>query len=139
MVRLECGLSGNLRVSTTLAGLEAVHNGVITRGGFMRNPVIAGRFNSHCREGSCAKVTMQKAMRLGLFGVFLCVQMGVAQPPDRRRRGGAGRVGSARLTRAGLKLGMSLPTAPVYDESGQEFKLSSLKGEYVVVVFGCLT
>ncbi len=82
---------------------------------------------------------MQKAFQLGLFAVLVCVQVAVAQPPGRRRRGGVGRVGSTRLAQAGLKLGMRLPDVRVYDDRGREFKLSSLKGEHVVVVFGCLT
>jgi len=40
---------------------------------------------------------------------------------------------------SGLGLGQTLPDITVYDAEGKEFKLSSLKGDYSVLVFGCLT
>ncbi len=35
--------------------------------------------------------------------------------------------------------GASLPDVVVYDEDGRKFSLSELRGEYAVLVFGCLT
>jgi cytochrome oxidase Cu insertion factor (SCO1/SenC/PrrC family) len=32
-----------------------------------------------------------------------------------------------------------LPDVVVYDEDGREFSLTELRGEYAVLVFGCLT
>ncbi len=40
---------------------------------------------------------------------------------------------------SGPALGQPLPDLTVYDAEGREFKLSSLKGDYSVLVFGCLT
>ena len=40
---------------------------------------------------------------------------------------------------SGPVLGQSLPDLWVYDAQGKEFNLSSLKGNYSVLVFGCLT
>jgi cytochrome oxidase Cu insertion factor (SCO1/SenC/PrrC family) len=37
------------------------------------------------------------------------------------------------------KLGQPLPDVSAYDADGKPFKLSSLKGRYTVVAFGCLT
>ncbi len=36
-------------------------------------------------------------------------------------------------------IGDKLPDLTVYDPSGKEIKLSSLKGHYTVLTFGCLT
>jgi cytochrome oxidase Cu insertion factor (SCO1/SenC/PrrC family) len=35
--------------------------------------------------------------------------------------------------------GSLLPDVVVYDEDGREFSLTELRGEYAVLVFGCLT
>mgnify|MGYP001232592237 FL=1 len=35
--------------------------------------------------------------------------------------------------------GKLLPSVTAFDEDGQEFSLTKLKGEYSVLVFGCLT
>ena len=37
------------------------------------------------------------------------------------------------------RVGSELPDVVVYDENGREFSLSKLRGEYAVLVFGCLT
>jgi hypothetical protein len=43
------------------------------------------------------------------------------------------------LARSGLKAGMPLPDVTVYDAEGKEFMLRSLRGHYIVFVFGCLS
>ena len=54
----------------------------------------------------------------------------------RPQPGGGGRDGiGANLP----KVGQPLPELTVYDAKGNEFKLSSLKQHYTVLVFGCLT
>lgn len=59
---------------------------------------------------------------------------------SRRAGSGARRTGGpVRLKANGLELGMPLPDVDVYDEAGDAFRFSSLKGQYTVVVFGCLT
>ena len=54
------------------------------------------------------------------------------------RRGGFGG-GADRLERAGLKIGLGYPNITVYDADGVPFKLDQLKGQYTVIVLGCLT
>lgn len=55
-----------------------------------------------------------------------------ASPRSRSRSfGGSGR--------SAPKIGDSLPEVSAFDADGKEFNLSSLKGHYTVLVFGCLT
>ena len=44
-----------------------------------------------------------------------------------------------RFTNRSPKIGQPLPDVSAYDADGKPFKLSSLKGQYTVMVFGCLT
>ncbi len=44
-----------------------------------------------------------------------------------------------RLARAGIEVGTPLPDVSIFDETGQPFETSSLRGNYSVLVFGCLT
>ena len=44
-----------------------------------------------------------------------------------------------RFDAAAPKLGETLPAIKGYDAEGREVNLQSLKGNYTVVVFGCLT
>jgi cytochrome oxidase Cu insertion factor (SCO1/SenC/PrrC family) len=55
-----------------------------------------------------------------------------AQPPG--PRGGPGGPASV-----GLEVGMPFPDKSVYDAEGKPFELSRLRGNYSVLVFGCLT
>lgn len=43
------------------------------------------------------------------------------------------------LAQSGLKIRDPLPEATGYDANGNEFHLTSLRGHYSVIVFGCLT
>ena len=45
----------------------------------------------------------------------------------------------AKFEAASPAIGAPLPDLSAYDAEGREFKLSSLKGNYSVLVFGCLT
>lgn len=57
-------------------------------------------------------------------------------------RAGSGtleRAGSGTLERAGLKVGQQMPDVTIYDENGEKFPLSRVKGKHAVLVFGCLT
>jgi len=38
-----------------------------------------------------------------------------------------------------LKIGSKLPDVKLYDDAGKEFSTTSLRGNYTVLVFGCLT
>ena len=40
---------------------------------------------------------------------------------------------------SGLKVGNRFPAAEIYDEAGRPFNTRSLKGQYTIVVNGCLT
>ncbi len=53
-----------------------------------------------------------------------------AQPGNASRGRGGGQV---------PKPGTMLPTVTAFDEQGQEFSTSTLRGSYTVLVFGCLT
>ena len=45
----------------------------------------------------------------------------------------------AKFEAASPAIGAPLPDLSAYDSEGREFKLSSLKGNYSVLVLGCLT
>ena len=53
--------------------------------------------------------------------------------------GGPGTQGSDGLKAAGLQVGQRLPDITVYDADGKPFRMADLKGQYSVIVFGCLT
>ncbi len=58
------------------------------------------------------------------------------------RGSGGGRPGSTgkgRLSGSGLEVGSALPDVTVFDSKGKELQIASLKGDYTVLVFGCLT
>ncbi len=58
-----------------------------------------------------------------------------ARDASTQRQGGP----RANFERTAPKVGETLPEAIGYDAQGREFKLSSLKGSYAVLVFGCLS
>ena len=58
-----------------------------------------------------------------------------ARDANSQRQGGP----RANFERTAPKVGEALPEASGYDAEGKGFKLSSLKGSYSVLVFGCLT
>lgn len=78
-----------------------------------------------------------------LVMVLVSLQTGssTAQRPQQARPGeqGASREGSGSLERAGLKVGQQMPDVTIYDENGEKFPLSRVKGKHAVLVFGCLT
>ena len=43
------------------------------------------------------------------------------------------------FSQSGLKVGDPLPDITCVDEEGKPFRWDSLKGNYTVIVFGCLT
>jgi cytochrome oxidase Cu insertion factor (SCO1/SenC/PrrC family) len=49
------------------------------------------------------------------------------------------RPSEADFVKAKPTIGEALPDLTVYSPSGKEVKLSSLRGRYTVLVFGCLT
>lgn len=61
------------------------------------------------------------------------------QPERRSPRSRPGTEGATTLKRAGLKVGMKMPSVKIFDDQGKEFNTSSLKGSYTVLTFGCLT
>ncbi len=58
-----------------------------------------------------------------------------ARDANSQRQGGP----RANFERTAPKVGEALPEATGYDAEGREFNLSSLKGSYSVLVFGCLS
>ncbi|MEE3369411.1 MAG: hypothetical protein VX346_08720 [Planctomycetota bacterium] len=44
-----------------------------------------------------------------------------------------------RFDRAAPELGSAFPDLRAYDHEGKEFSLNALRGQYTVLVFGCLT
>jgi hypothetical protein len=63
-------------------------------------------------------------------------QSGASRAPG---GGGPGSAGSSTLERSGLKVGQQMPDVTIYDENGEKFSLSRVKGKHAVLVFGCLT
>ncbi|MBC8352342.1 MAG: hypothetical protein H8E66_10155 [Planctomycetes bacterium] len=60
----------------------------------------------------------------------------IAQPRGNSRGGpGASRGAGGNLP----KIGTTLPDITLYDDSGEEISTTSLRGQYSVLVFGCLT
>ncbi len=54
--------------------------------------------------------------------------------------GGGGRSGSSRGPGGNLPaVGTMVPDISLYDDRGKEFSTTSLRGQYSVLVFGCLT
>lgn len=85
-------------------------------------------------------------LRIGalLLATLGLVSASFAQPFDREgRRGGwrEGRGGAMRggFEASGLKTGDSFPAIGIYDAGGKSFNTASLKGQFTVVVSGCLT
>ena len=64
-----------------------------------------------------------------LLTITLLTSSAIGQPGRSRGRGGF-RV---------PKVGTQLPGVQLFDDQGKPFKLSSLRGHYSVLVFGCLT
>ena len=61
------------------------------------------------------------------------------RPTGGARGDGPGSPGASTLERSGLALGQQMPDVTVFDANGEKFSLSSVKGKYAVLVFGCLT
>ena len=60
----------------------------------------------------------------------------IAQPGGTPRGGpGASRSAGGNLP----EVGTTLPDITLYDDQGEEFSTTSLRGQYSVLVFGCLT
>lgn len=72
---------------------------------------------------------LQNRSWLVLAASLCIVTPSLAQP------GGGGGRGNASL----LEAGSMLPKVTLYDDRGEEFSTNSLRGQYSVLVFGCLT
>lgn len=62
-----------------------------------------------------------------------------AQRVGTHRAGGPGTSGSNGLAGVGLAVGQRLPDITIHDARGKPFRMADLKGQYSVLVFGCLT
>ncbi len=82
----------------------------------------------------------QRLMQLDQNGDGVLTREELSQgPAGGRPGGGPGRSPGGPSQESGPLVGQPLPDISVYDAEGKEFKLSSLKGDYTVLVFGCLT
>ncbi len=83
---------------------------------------------------------VQRMMQLDQNGDGVLTREELSQgPPGGRPGGRPGRALGGPSQESGALVGQTLPDITVYDAEGKEFKLSSLKGDYSVLVFGCLT
>lgn len=76
-----------------------------------------------------------------LFALLGTITLGNAQTAGQPRAGQLDTDGHVRawFDASDLKVGDSFPAVEVYDEAGRPFSTRSLKGQYTVVVNGCLT
>ncbi len=79
---------------------------------------------------------LQSAIVLGFLLVSTFAFISHAQFPG---RGSAQSGLYGGFSQAGLKVGDPLPDITCVDEDGKPFRLNSLKENYTVIVFGCLT
>jgi hypothetical protein len=83
---------------------------------------------------------VQRMMQLDQNGDGVLTREELSQgPPGGRPGGRSGKALGGPSQESGPAPGQPLPDITVYDAGGKEFKLSSLKGDYSVLVFGCLT
>jgi cytochrome oxidase Cu insertion factor (SCO1/SenC/PrrC family) len=73
---------------------------------------------------------------LAILILFTYSFFGFSQP-EARPSGPRGSPGGP--ASVGLEVGMPFPEKSVYDAEGKPFELSRLRGNYSVLVFGCLT
>ena len=83
----------------------------------------------------------QRMMQMDRNGDGVLTREELSQGPPGGGPGGRrpGRAPGGPSQESGALVGQPLPDITVYDSEGREFKLSSLKGDYSVLVFGCLT
>jgi len=82
----------------------------------------------------------QRLMQLDRNGDGVLTREELSQgPPGGGPGGRPGRALGGPSRESGALVGQPLPDIAVYDAQGKVFSLSSLKGDYSVLVFGCLT
>ncbi len=101
------------------------------------------RFDSN-RDGEITQDEIpqraQRLMQLDRNGDGLLTREELSQGrPGGGPGGRPGRGPGGPSQESGTLVGQPLPDITVYDAQGKEFSLSSLKGNYSVLVFGCLT
>jgi len=75
-----------------------------------------------------------------LTGISTAQKRKGAKRETRRSQSGSARSGlNRRFNESGPAIGEQLPDLRVYDADGKKFRLRSVKGQYTVLVFGCLT
>lgn len=86
-------------------------------------------------------VNVKSSFRLLFAAVLLLVA--TCAFAQERRGDAAGRADrgdtDTRFEQAKPAIGDLLPDVAAFDENGQKLKLRDLKGQYTVIVFGCLT
>jgi Ca2+-binding EF-hand superfamily protein len=121
-------------------------------GGGGRGPMRGGRFDAESMferfdSNGDGEITQdeipqraQRMMQMDQNGDGVLTREELSQgPPGRGPGGRPGRAPGGLSQGSGDLVGQPLPDIAVYDAQGGEFKLSSLKGDYSVLVFGCLT
>lgn len=83
-------------------------------------------------------VTMRALFAMFSFTLLATPAIFAQDNPDRREVSPRERV-NRQFDAGAPKLGDSLPDIAGLTEDGQEIRLSSLKGQHTVLVFGCLT
>ena len=123
------------------------NRGGFARAGGGRRPFDAERMFERFDSNGDGEITpdeipqrVQRIMQLDRNGDGVLTREELSQGPSGGRVGRRpGRAPGGRSQGSGVLLGQPLPDITVYDAEGKEFKLSSLKGDYSVLVFGCLT
>ncbi len=78
------------------------------------------------------------AVLLTFLGSVTAANAQTAGPPRAGQRNSDGHV-EKWFDASGLEVGDAFPAVAVFDEQGKPFNTRSLKGQYTVVVNGCLT
>jgi hypothetical protein len=81
---------------------------------------------------------LRVATLAGILTVFATslLQAQTARQPNQERRAGQDQ---SWFFETGLKVGETFPEMSIFDGAGKPFNTKSLKGQYTVVINGCLT
>ncbi len=143
MQRADQNQDGKLTQEEFTAGMNSSGGQRSMRGGRFDAARMFERFDSN-GDGEITPdeipQRVQRMMQLDRNGDGVLTPEELSQgPPGGGFGGRPGRAPGGPSQGSGALVGQPLPDITVYDAQGKEFKLSSLKGDYSVLVFGCLT
>ncbi len=143
MQRADQNQDGKLTQEEFTASLNSSGGQRSMRGGRFNAERMFERFDSN-GDGEITQDEIpqraQRMMQMDQNGDGVLTREELSQgPPGGRFGGRPGRAPGGPSQGSGALVGQPLPDIAVYDAQGGEFKLSSLKGDYSVLVFGCLT